>query len=352
MRDVSITIKHPLNGFDLDVSITLRPGITALLGPSGSGKSTIADMVAGLRKPNKGHIAFGKHVLSCSHKRQHLSPQKRRVGYVFQNGELFPHMTVRENIAYGNRDGDNLVALCQAFEIDHLLDQHPQNISGGEKRRVAIVRALASKPDILIFDEALNGLDGPRKKRLYPHFLLLKQQFKGPILFITHQFDEVLELADDVLLLEKGCVKQSGPLRQLVGDESFLKSLHLPPYQSVLSGIYKGTSDALSHVQIGDLDIYTTPVDKEPDEQVYLHVDARDISIALSTPKETSILNILPVVIDEIQPLSSHSRLITLSFGHDAQHLKAMISAKSCDALNLQTGMSVFALLKALSVLK
>jgi molybdate transport system ATP-binding protein len=215
---MKIEIQHQQGDFRLDVAINgAERGITALYGPSGAGKSSIIQVVAGLRRPQVGYIRLKGRCLFCSQQKINLAPEKRRVGYVFQDSRLLPHISVKSNLHYGRKlvpvneqfiDYDRVIDL---LGIGHLLRRRPCELSGGEKQRVAIGRALLMSPDVLLMDEPLNSLDSLRKQELLPFIREVSDVFEIPILYVSHSQDEIRQLADTVVMIEQGRVLSVGP---------------------------------------------------------------------------------------------------------------------------------------------
>ena len=210
---MQVALKKKQGDFSIDVSFAGNPaGVTALYGPSGSGKTSIVNMLAGLVRPDEGHISCNGVCLFDSGKRIDLPPEKRRIGYVFQEGRLFPHLKVKTNLTYGMRlvpakhrkiHPDQVVSL---LGIGHLLERRPKNLSGGEKQRVAIGRALLVSPSLLLMDEPFASLDRERKEELLPYIAAISKEFATPILYVSHALPEIRELTDTVIFLENGRV--------------------------------------------------------------------------------------------------------------------------------------------------
>jgi molybdate transport system ATP-binding protein len=194
--------------FTLELDETLGPGITALFGPSGSGKTTTLDAMAGLRTPTRGRIVVGEHTLYDGAKRIDLPPHQRRIGYVPQDPALFPHMNVRRNVLYGRRPGQRLAleTVTGMLEVSTLLDRRVSDLSGGEKQRAALARALMSAPDVLLLDEPLAAVDVERRRRILPYLLRVRDDLKVPVVYVSHDRAEVDRLADRVIVLEAGRV--------------------------------------------------------------------------------------------------------------------------------------------------
>ena len=207
--DLNLQFELQRGAFHLAADVRLSAGVTAVFGPSGSGKSTLLDCVSGILRPDAGEIAFGDTRLFSSALGAWIAPEHRRFGYVFQEGLLFPHLSVRGNVDYGRprRRMSDLIAfeaVVDVLGIGDLLDRMPRELSVGERQRVALARALAISPRLLLLDEPLAMLDGQLKRRIIPYLLLVREQFGIPMLYVTHAVDEVLAICDEVVLMSKG----------------------------------------------------------------------------------------------------------------------------------------------------
>lgn len=200
---LEIDIQKKLAHFDLDTSFTAEDEIIVLFGPSGSGKTTILNCVAGLAHPDAGLIKLNGRVFFEDGQAK-LPIQKRNIGYLFQDYALFPHMTVWKNIAYGMKNKDFARDLMKELRIEHLQDKYPAEISGGEKQRVAIVRAIATEPDALLLDEPFSALDDQTREKSHEELLRVHQLWKIPILLVTHSREEARKLGDRILYLRDG----------------------------------------------------------------------------------------------------------------------------------------------------
>lgn len=214
-----------MGAFRLDVALAADGGVIALFGPSGAGKTSVVNAIAGLLTPEEGRIALNGDVLFCSERRINVPPHKRRIGYVFQEGLLFPHLTVRQNLLYGRRfapyaePGPALDAVADLLGIAHLLDRRPARLSGGEKQRVALGRALLAKPRLLLMDEPLASLDAGRKEEILPHIKRLRDETRLPIVYVSHVAAEVRRLATTVARMEEGRVVAVGPVQEVLAAE-------------------------------------------------------------------------------------------------------------------------------------
>jgi molybdate transport system ATP-binding protein len=203
--ELNVSIKKKLPHFDLDVSFSCSSSrLLVLVGPSGAGKTTIIRILAGLDRPDKGRIVYNGETWVNTDKKIFLPPQKRCVGYVFQEYTLFPHLTVFENVAFSACDKKEIPSLLQRFNIRHLKKQKPDMISGGERQRCAICQAIARRPSVLLLDEPFSALDTVTRHNLRDELLHLKQELSIPIIHVTHNISEALYLADDILPMISG----------------------------------------------------------------------------------------------------------------------------------------------------
>lgn len=224
MRMLEVEVKRKQGDFFVDVAFSVpEKGITALFGPSGVGKTSVVNMIAGLSRPDIGRIVLGGRVLFDAGQGVNVSPDGRRIGYIFQDGRLFPHLTVRGNLIYGMKlvpEAERYVDLNQVVDllgIRPLLDRRPAKLSGGEKQRVAIGRAFLCSPDLLLMDEPLASLDGPRKEEVLPFISKLCRRFSTPVLYVSHSVSEIMRLADQVVILDEGRVAASGSVEEMAG---------------------------------------------------------------------------------------------------------------------------------------
>ncbi|HYK02128.1 MAG TPA: ATP-binding cassette domain-containing protein [Thermoanaerobaculia bacterium] len=192
----------PLAEFAIDVTFELSARTTALVGPSGAGKTTILELIAGLRKPQRGQIELHGRVV-CG-EGVFVPPRARRVGYVPQDDALFPHLSVRQNVLYGARErNDDVIAV---LELSSLLDRSVKQLSGGERKRVSLARALLTRPEVLLLDEPLSGVDAALRDRVLEYLVRVRDEFAVPTVYVTHQMDEVQALCEELVLLERGRV--------------------------------------------------------------------------------------------------------------------------------------------------
>jgi len=225
MSVLALDVEKCLGDFALAAKLEAAAGATALFGPSGAGKSTIVNLVAGLIAPDRGRIALDDTVLFDAGARIDVPPHRRRIGCVFQEGRLFPHLTVRRNLDYGRwmsglkRDDAAMAHIVELLDLGRLLDRRPGRLSGGERQRVAIGRALLMRPRLLLLDEPLASLDTARKREILPYLVRLRDDARVPMLYVSHHADEVRHIATEVVRIEDGRIVAQGGLDLLaLGD--------------------------------------------------------------------------------------------------------------------------------------
>jgi len=221
MSVLALDVEKRLGDFALGAKLETAEGATALFGPSGAGKSTIVNLVAGLIAPDRGRIALDDTVLFDAAARINVPPHRRRVGCVFQEGRLFPHLTVRRNLDYGRwmsgeaRDDAAAAHIVELLDLGRLLDRRPGKLSGGERQRVAIGRALLMRPRLLLLDEPLASLDAARKREILPYLVRLRDDARVPMLYVSHFADEVRAIATQVVRIEDGRILAQGGVELL-----------------------------------------------------------------------------------------------------------------------------------------
>ncbi len=224
MSVLALDVEKRLGDFTLAAKFEAAEGATALFGPSGAGKTTIANLIAGLLTPDRGRIALDGTVLFDAATRIDVPPHRRRIGYVFQEGRLFPHMSVRRNLDYGRwmsglaRDEAEAGRMVELLDIGHLLDRRPGKLSGGERQRVAIGRALLMRPRLLLLDEPLASLDAGRKQEILPYLLRLRDDAKVPMLYVSHNAAEIARIATQVVRIGNGRIVAQGGMALLAAS--------------------------------------------------------------------------------------------------------------------------------------
>ncbi|HEY9200205.1 MAG TPA: molybdenum ABC transporter ATP-binding protein [Gammaproteobacteria bacterium] len=360
------------NQFQLQVDCRIPArGITVLFGESGSGKSTLLNLLAGLNNTHQStqhklHIeqarfSLNNTVYDDSEQKIKLKPWQRKIAYVFQDNRLFPHMTVLQNIQFGYERRNSTLdqqALIEQFKIEELLQHYPQQLSGGQKQRVSMVRALLSSPDLLIMDEPLAALDYNSRQQLLPYIESIHQQLTIPVLYVSHDIKEVLRLADYIVLMQQGKSIAQGELAELCVSQPLLTRAEGPSFilQGHVSALLNNEGLLQMHCEGYELLIAAQP-DKQPGAQPLKNGDslrillyARDVSLCLSPTDNSSILNTVPVRIDEIKQQDKGKQLLLCSLGQ--QRLLATISQRSCNNLQLEVGKQLYAQFKATAMIK
>lgn len=331
-------------------------GVTVLFGRSGSGKTTLLNAIAGLLTPDSGRIAIGGEVFFDSRAGVSVPVQKRRIGYVFQEGRLLPHLSVRQNLGYGRfftpapdryADFDRVVAL---LDLGTLLERRPRNLSGGEKQRVAIGRALLASPRVLLMDEPLASLDSARKGEILHYVERLRDEMHVPIVYVSHAIEEVTRLADTLILISDGRVAGVGSVQELAARLDLRTQIGRFEGGAVIDATVAGQdlASGLARLAFAGGELLTTDLDALVGERVRVRIRARDVSIALECPRNISVLNCLPGVVAEIGEDKGSSVDIRIAVGPTS--IIARITRHSAAELALAPGKPVHALVKAVSL--
>ena len=348
-----IDVKKQLGTLPLEAHLDIpSQGVTALFGLSGSGKSSLINLVSGLINPDEGVIALNDRELFNSTENVYVPINQRNIGYVFQDARLFPHYTVNGNLRYGmkNTSKDEFNYIVELLGIGHLLKRYPITLSGGEKQRVAIGRALLTDPEILLMDEPLSALDLPRKRELMNYLERLSKEINVPILYVTHSLDELLRLAERVVLLTNGKVEAYDVLESIWESPLFLPWKQENEQSAVLSlpVFMHNPSYKMTALSIGDQNIWINQVEAQINEKVRICIHSSDVSISLNKVEQSSIRNILYGRIVNILELENR---VDLKLDIGGKHLWASISKWSFHDLALQLGQLVYAQIKAISVM-
>jgi molybdate transport system ATP-binding protein len=352
MSTLSLRVALARPGFTLDVHQDLPlAGITALFGPSGSGKTTLLRIIAGLEEHARGTVTFDGEPWQSANAR--VPAQRRGIGYVFQDGRLFAHLTVEQNLRFAlgrpssaGRPAVDFAAAVAALDLGALLARRTPSLSGGEQQRVAIARALLAAPRLMLMDEPLSSLDLNRKKEILPLIERLPETFGVPVLYVTHNVDEVVRLANDVLLLSGGLVGAYG------GVAEVLERLDLSPLTGETGAVLRTqvtTYDGgVATLRIGaqQLRVATGPAPVGAARRIRIH--ARDVAIATSRPQHLSIRNVLVARILRIEPGAGLG--VELLLDVEGEHLRSRITQEACNELALAVGQQVFALVKSVAL--
>lgn len=341
---LDVDIQAALGATQLDVQMQVPAGVTVLFGPSGAGKTSVINAVAGLLHPDAGRIALGDRVLFD--KSVHVPPHQRRVGYVFQDARLFPHLTVRQNLHYGGaHDFDRLVAL---LGLGALLDRRPAGLSGGEKQRVALGRAMMRAPDVLLMDEPLAALDAPRKADVMPYIAQVGAETGVPILYVTHAMAEVVHLADRIVVLDQGKVARQGAVDAVLADPMAARYFAKRDAGAVLRCTVLRHVDGVTVLASEAGEVYLPGALGVVGGSMRLRVPAQDVILARAPLEGQSALNMLAAQITGIDPMQNGNLAVMLRAG--AAPLWAELTPLSVAKLGFAVGQTVYAVFKATAV--
>jgi len=353
---LDVAIRTRLGSFAIDAAFTApTPGVTALFGRSGAGKTSIVRALAGLARPDEGRIRIGDMTFFDSAGNIDMPAERRRVGYVFQDARLFPHLTVNDNLRYGWRRApaddrpirlDTVVAL---LGIGDLLDRRPHTLSGGEKQRVAIGRALLSQPRLLLMDEPLASLDAERKAEVLPYIERLRDELSLAVVYVSHAHDEVERLARTLVVIENGRVAAAGPIGDLTGRLDVRGISDRADAASVIDASVLGHDEArrLSRLGFDGGELVVGRFQAGVGAKVRVLIPAREVILATVRPEQISVQNVLPGVVEGVS-LGNGSALVRVRIG--GVHLLSRVTRDTVDRLRLAPGAMVFSLIKAAAI--
>ena len=350
---LKINVKKTLGMLSLNLNIKIPTrGVTAIFGRSGAGKSSLINLVAGLVTPQSGTIILNDNVLFDSEQKINLPPEKRHIGYVFQEHRLFPHYTVEKNLKYGCKrfNSSYFLQIVELLGIQNLLERFPLSLSGGEKQRVTIGRALLSNPDILLMDEPLSALDLPRKQELLNYLDQLSNQLEIPILYVTHSLDEIIRLADQVILIEEGQIMAFNQVKHIWQHTAFQQWLPEQHPLSLLELPIKShqTDYQMLELSLGTQSVWVSELPRyQLNDNVRITINSKDVSITLAQPQNTSIRNILQGKICQIQ---QQSQQVNVEVDVEGQKIWASISLWAFNDLQLSIEQAVYLQIKSVSL--
>ncbi len=352
---IEARFKLDRGNFRLDLELQLpEHGVTALFGPSGCGKTTQLRTIAGLEQCSVGYLKVGPSIWQDD--QRFLPPHQRPLGYVFQEASLFAHLSVADNLAYGfNRTptAQRRVSVEQTVAllgIGALLQRRPQGLSGGERQRVAIARALLTSPRLLLMDEPLAALDSNSKAEILPFLERLHEELEIPLLYVSHAIDEVARLADQLVLLEQGRVRDSGPISAMLTRPD-LPLARGNDASAVIEAVVCGHDDDYQLTELdfpgGRFTVTRKPL--QAGHRARLRILARDVSLTLNAQSDTSILNIFPARVKQISTENPSQVMVRLDVG--GADILSRITRKSASLLDLQVGKPVYAQVKSIALL-
>ena len=345
---IEIALKTELGDFSLDAGFRIdRPGITALFGPSGAGKTTIINAVAGLLRPRTGRVAINGRVVLDTQNGTFIPIRKRRVGYVFQDFRLFPHMSVERNLLFGWRrspasaNKPDVSQIVEMLALGPLLSRLPRNLSGGEKQRVALGRALLSAPELLLLDEPMAALDPSRRAEILPYLERLKTEQRVPMLYVSHAVEEVARLADELVLVDGGRVLRQGSVFDLMPEIGSGGGVVLPV------SVIRHRDDGLSELGFRGGNLLVQRLVSPVGSTLRVRIAAQDVMLALVEPSGVSANNVLAA---SISSLRAADGLVDIHLSCGEVRLISRITQASAARLALAPGLRVFAIIKAVTV--
>ncbi len=358
MSAIAVDVAAVRGSFRLDVKTEFsRSGATVVLGPSGAGKTTLLRAIAGLEPCAQGRVRIGSDYWLDSERGIFLPPHRRALGYVFQDGRLFSHLTVRGNLDFAERRARGKgpqferSQILAVLGIEKLLDQPAATLSGGEIQRVAIARALLSRPQLLLMDEPLSALDIARRAEALAYIEQLPEEFGIPIIYVTHAIEEAARLAKALAVMAEGKIIASGPAQAILARLDLARYLGHFEAGAIIEGVVRGEDPAygLTRVDIGSGTLEVPIVGLAMGSQLRLRIRARDVAIAITRPDRLSIRNVIPVTIEEIAG-EGGSAFAELRLLAAQQVLRARITRRSVDDLGLKPGGAAYALIKSIAV--
>jgi molybdate transport system ATP-binding protein len=352
---LSVSARHRQGDFTLDVAFESAGRLTAFFGPSGSGKTSLVNLIAGLARPQQARIVVDGRVLTDTASGTILPAHKRRIGYVFQDARLFPHLSVEQNLRYGRfftpaaeRYAD-FTQVVDLLGIGHLLARRPSGLSGGEKQRVAIGRALLASPKLMLMDEPLAALDDARKAEILPYIERLRDETGIPVIYVSHAVAEVARLATDIVVLAQGRVTASGPAETVLARLDLLPESGRDEGGSVVELEILGQEEAFGLTRLVSRGgQWRFPrIAAEPGARIRARIRARDVMLATQKPEAISALNVLAGKVVAIEAGEGAEALVTLDCNGDA--IVARITRQSVAALGLEVGTEAYAIIKTVT---
>lgn len=353
---LAVDVRHRRGAFSLEAAFESGGRLTALFGHSGSGKTTLVNLIAGLERPDAGRIVVEGRTLVDTGDRTFLPAHRRRIGYVFQDARLFPHLSVRQNLAYGRlfvprrERWANVPRIVEMLGIGGLLDRRPGGLSGGERSRVAIGRALAASPRLMLMDEPFAALDEPRKAEILPYVERLRDEAGIPIVYVSHAVAEVARLATDVVVLAGGRVVASGPAAAVLGRLDLAGPEERDETAALVEAVVERQDAAFALTELRSAaGVWRVPrIEAAVGTRMRARLRARDVMLALDRPERISALNVLPAVVAEVlEAPGAADALVALDAGGD--RLLARVTRQTVASLGLVPGRPVWAIAKAVS---
>ena len=349
---IDVDMHHSFGDASISAQFKSDGGVTALFGRSGAGKTTVINAIAGLLRPDQARIVVKDRVLVDTAQGVFVPPHQRRIGYVFQDARLFPHLTVRKNLLYGARFTERRVSMDPVVELLDLkpfLERGTEALSGGERQRVAIGRALLSAPDMLLMDEPLAALDQGRKHEILPYLMRLRDEAAVPIVYVSHAISEVAQLANTLVVLDNGAIAATGPIDQLLSDPDLVPHLGVRDAGSIVTGrVVAHHADGLTELQTSGGALFL-PHRTEPLGAVLrVRIEAQDVILSLNRPIGFSALNVLKGEISAIRDGAGPGVIVQIDLGDE--RVLARVTKRSALNLQLEIRQNVYAMVKTVAV--
>lgn len=349
MIEIDVHLKR--SDFVLDVDAILDAPVTGLFGPSGAGKSTLLGILAGLVRPDSGRFVIDGHCLFDSTRNINIPIYQRRIGLVFQDSQLFPHLSVRSNLAYGLNllaAGDRRFSfdhIVELLEIGHLLQQYPRQLSGGEKQRVALGRALLTSPRLLLLDEPLASLDARLKSQILPFLRRVKEQIQIPMVYVSHSINEILHLTQAVAIIQGGKILASGSFHEVIENDRVLSLAHSLGLDNVIQLTVVKHDNAFGYTlaEKGGIQVMLPYLEAAVGTSISISIPASNVALSRGVIEGITIQNQLPGVVLAIHEVD-HRVLVTVDIG---SHVVAEVTAKAVHDLGIRVGDRVHCLIKA-----
>lgn len=352
---MDLRLRKSFGDFALECEARFGDGVTAIFGPSGSGKSTLLNSIAGLVRPDAGEIRFRGEALYSSDEGVHVPPEKRRLGYVFQDSALFPHMSVSDNIHYGYKltaRQDKRIEpsqLAELLQLERLMGRSVGNLSGGERQRVALARALATSPRLLLLDEPLASLDGGLRGVILGYLKRVRSELGTPMVYVSHSISEVMALADNALILRDGKVVAYGQASEALVTPEVSAFAQFDTLENLLDARVARRYDEedVAEIELGDARVIATGVRREEGESLTVSIRAGDIIVSRQIPPQTSARNAIRARVSEIHSVDSR----VLVYADIGTRVVVEITPNSLEALQLREGTEMYLIIKANSVI-
>jgi molybdate transport system ATP-binding protein len=345
---LELQLRLPLERFQLEIDFQLQQQVLGIFGPSGSGKTSLLETLAGLRPAANGRIVCGGQVWLDSATNFALPPEARAIGYVPQDHLLFPHLNVAHNLRFGLRSRNEALIqeVSQLLELDPLLHRRITELSGGEKQRVALGRALNTQPKLLLLDEPLAALDGTLRRKILPFLLRIKERFDLPIVLISHNPVELQALCDTVIALREGQIVQAGPALEVLSTPELYAGASATGFENILPVRIRANNEHAALADYGEQPLVLPHTDAKPGQTIRLGLPAHELIVATAPAHGLSARNQIAARISKIEG-DAHRKLLTAEVAPDLPPLVAELTHEACTALELKVGQAVYLIFKA-----